>query len=155
MACWRFFRLLIVLTTGLLITSQGAAGLNPAKAITQYAHESWHTIDGLPQDNILSVVQTPDGYLWLGTEEGLARFDGVRFTIFDKSNTPELKSSLISALLVDRKGNLWIGTGGGGVNRFKGGKFTVYNSKVGLADDAVYSISPSQDGSVWLGTAAG
>ena len=92
--------------------SQSAAGLDPAKALTQYAHGSWHVADGLPQDNVVSIAQTPDGYLWLGTEEGLVRFDGLRFTVFDRSNTPELKSNDIYALLVDRTGNLWIGTGG-------------------------------------------
>jgi len=68
MACVRYLRLLTILTTALLLASQGAAGLDPAKAITQYAHESWRTVDGLPQDNILTMAQTPDGYLWLGTE---------------------------------------------------------------------------------------
>ena len=63
------------------------------------------------------MTQTPDGYLWLATEEGLVRFDGVRFTVFDKENTPPLQADNILALLVDRSGNLWIGTNGGGLTR--------------------------------------
>jgi signal transduction histidine kinase/ligand-binding sensor domain-containing protein/CheY-like chemotaxis protein len=152
MACWRFLRLLIVVVAGLLIASQSAAGLDPAKAISQYAHECWHAVDGLPQDNIVSIAQTPDGYLWLGTEEGLARFDGVRFKVFDKSNTPELNSSLVSALLVDRMGNLWIGTGGGGVLRMTDGKFVAFTTQNGLSSNSVLSLGEDGEGGVWIGT---
>ena len=155
MACWRLLRLLIVLASGLLIASQGAAGLDPAKAITQYAHESWHTGDGLPQDNILSIAQTPDGYLWLGTEEGLARFDGIRFTVFDKSNTPELESSLISALLVDQMGNLWIGTDGGGVLRMTEGKLVAFTTQNGLSSNSVLSLGEDKEHGIWIGTEGG
>jgi len=155
MAGLRYLRLLIVLATGLLIASQSAAGLDPAKAITQYAHESWHVADGLPQDNVVSIAQTPDGYLWLGTEEGLARFDGVSFKVFDKSNKPELKSSFISALLVDQRGNLWIGTGGGGVLRMTDGKFVAFTTQSGLSNDSVLSLSEDREHGIWIGTEGG
>ena len=111
--------------------------------------------DGLPQDNVVSIAQTPDGYLWLGTEEGLARFDGLRFTIFDKSNTPELKSNDIYALLVDRTGNLWIGTGGGGVLRMTQGKFVAFTTQNGLSNDSVLSLCEERDHAIWIGTEGG
>jgi signal transduction histidine kinase/ligand-binding sensor domain-containing protein/DNA-binding response OmpR family regulator len=147
--------LLNVVVAGLLIAAQSAAGLDPTRAITQYAHESWHTVDGLPQDNIVSIAQTPDGYLWLGTEEGLARFDGVWFKVFDKSNTPELKSSFISALLVDQRGNLWIGTGGGGVLRMTDGKFVAFTTQNGLSNDSVLSLGEDKEHGIWIGTEGG
>jgi signal transduction histidine kinase/CheY-like chemotaxis protein/ligand-binding sensor domain-containing protein len=155
MACWRYVRFLIVLVAGIGIASRSAAGLDPAKALTQYAHASWHVADGLPQDNVVSIAQTPDGYLWLGTEEGLARFDGLRFKVFDKSNTPELKSNDIYALLVDRMGNLWIGTGGGGVLRMSQGKFVAFTTQSGLSNDSVLSLGEDRDHAIWIGTEGG
>ena len=61
-----------------------AFALDPAKAITQYGHDVWQIEQGLPQNSVLAILQSRDGYLWLGTDEGLVRFDGVRFTLFDK-----------------------------------------------------------------------
>jgi signal transduction histidine kinase/ligand-binding sensor domain-containing protein/DNA-binding response OmpR family regulator len=155
MACWRHIRFWMLLVAGLGIVSQGATGLDPAKALTQYAQEGWHVADGLPQDNVVSIAQTPDGYLWLGTEEGLARFDGVRFTVFDKGNTPELKSNDIDALLVDRMGNLWIGTGGGGVLRMSQGKFVAFTTGNGLSNNSVRSLCEDRDHAIWIGTEGG
>jgi signal transduction histidine kinase/ligand-binding sensor domain-containing protein/CheY-like chemotaxis protein len=143
------------LVLAFLFTCGTAAGLDPAKAISQYAHASWSTVDGLPQDNVVSLAQTPDGYLWLGTEEGLTRFDGVRFAVFDKSNTPELKSSLISTLLADQGGNLWIGTGGGGVLRMTNGKFIAFTTRNGLSNDSVLSLCEDKEHGIWIGTDGG
>ncbi len=72
----------------LFLTTKSACSLDPEKAITQYAHEVWKTEQGLPQNTISAMVQTRAGYIWVGTELGLARFDGVLFTVFDESNTP-------------------------------------------------------------------
>ncbi len=75
-------------------------------AQAQYRFDSWTTDDGLPQNSVLSIVKTRDGYLWVGTFEGLARFDGVDFTVFDSVNTPEMKSNTVRVLLEGRAGNL-------------------------------------------------
>ena len=88
-----------LLAAVLLQAASGAAGLDPAKAITQYTHDVWQTEQGLPQNTVPAIVQTRDGYLWLGTELGLARFDGVRFTVFDEASTPEIKSNIVVALV--------------------------------------------------------
>jgi hypothetical protein len=98
-----------------------AAGLEPERAITQYRHQVWNTAEGLPQSSVESMVQTRDGYLWLGTQEGLARFDGVRFVVFDRGNTRALRHNRVTALAEDKSGALWIGTEGGGVTRLAGG----------------------------------
>src|SRR5690349_20743614 len=94
--------LLLVLT--LLFSNGIAFCLDPAKAITQYAHQVWTTQDGIPQNSVRAFAQTPDGYLWLGTQAGLARFDGVQFTVFELSNTKELRNDHILALLAARDG---------------------------------------------------
>src|SRR6184192_3296033 len=99
------------------VAGGGTFALEPGKPLTQYALDSWQ--DELPQNTINAIAQTPDGYIWLGTYEGLVRFDGVQFTIFDKRNTNELKSNAIFSLFEDREKNLWIGTLSGGLNRYK------------------------------------
>src|SRR5689334_20668797 len=92
--CWhqvRVSRLATRVLLGLLLAITGSAwALQPGKALTQFPSSTWQTEDGLPQNSVLSLVQTADGYLWGGTYEGLVRFDGVRFTVFDPENTPAL-----------------------------------------------------------------
>ena len=83
-------------------------GLNP-----EYLLRKWETDEGLPENSATAIVQSPDGYLWIGTFNGLVRFDGVRFTIYDQSNTPQLPSSGIVNLHFDRAGRLWVSTLGG------------------------------------------
>ena len=97
----------------------------PYLAVSQYQHDRWTTADGLPNHAIDWIARTPDGYLWLGTEGGLLRFDGVRFTAFDRNNTPALQgiSYPTIPLHVDRHGVLWIATSTGLV-RYKEGQFT-------------------------------
>jgi PAS domain S-box-containing protein len=135
--------------------SEAALALDPKKAITQYSHDVWQIKDGLPHNSLYAILQTRDGYLWLGTQGGLARFDGVRFTVFDKGNTKELRDNRILALYEDRAGNLWIGTRGGGLNRWKDGQWTTYTTKEGLANNVVWSIYEDQEGSLWIGTEGG
>jgi signal transduction histidine kinase/CheY-like chemotaxis protein/ligand-binding sensor domain-containing protein len=129
-----------------------AQALEPSKALTQYVQEVWQQEEGLPENDVTTILQTRDGYIWLGTEEGLVRFDGVRFTVFDRSNTPELASPYITSLLEGRDGSLWIGTGGGGVCRLKAGKFSVPPALVVLSSDDVRSFYESADGALWIGT---
>ncbi len=81
-------------------------------AVVQYGSRTWQTDEGLPQNAVQAIAQTRDGYLWVGTIRGLARFDGVRFTVFDPQNTPALKHASVTALCQSRNGSLWIGTGG-------------------------------------------
>lgn len=130
------------------------ASLPPDIPLDKLFHQSWQTAQGLPQNSVLAIAQTPDGYLWLGTEEGVARFDGVRFKAFNK-NTPGLLNNLITSLLADREGNLWIGTDGGGLSRFSGGKFTAYTSRNGLPNDSILALFEDRTGVLWIGTDGG
>lgn len=81
-------------------------GLGSTSAQQQY-YQHWTTEDGLPQTNVINVAQTPDGYLWVATVDGLARFDGVRFRVFNKSNTPEMPNNRIFNIFTDTAGRLW------------------------------------------------
>ncbi len=114
-----------------------------------YVSLAWGTDAGLPQP-IGDLVQTRDGYLWVGTQGGLARFDGVRFTLFRTSNTPALRNEGVQALLEDRAGNLWIGTDRGLV-RYREGKFEF----VGLPEASILSIVEDNRGMLWLGSRKG
>lgn len=144
-----------ILAAALLAPAAVHAGLDPAKAITQYRHDVWRVEEGLPQNTIPAIAQTADGYIWFGTELGLVRFDGLRFTVFDKANTPQLKTNTIYALLADRRGGLWIGTTGGGLTWLHKGAFQNYTAKDGLAGDAVLTIHEDRAGALWVGTNGG
>ncbi len=130
------------------------ASLDPDRPIAQYIHQGWQTAQGLPQNSVLSMAQTADGYLWMGTEEGLVRFDGVKFTTFDK-HTAGLQNNLVQTLLLDRQQNLWIGTTGGGLSKFSHGKFTAYTTRNGLSNDSILSLYQDPRGALWIGTDGG
>ena len=91
--------------------------------LPDYFTRVWQTQDGLPNNAVTAIVQTRDGYLWLATYDGLARFDGVNFVIFDNSNTPELRSSRVTSLFEDAAGNMWIGCESGELTRYQDGHF--------------------------------
>ena len=108
----------------------------------------WTQEHGLPQDTIRAITQTRDGYLWLGTDEGLAQFDGYDFVVFNKENGA-LPSNIVGALWAARDGGLWIGTAGG-LTLYRDGKFTTYTKKDGLADTFINSITEDQSGALWM-----
>jgi len=141
-----------LLVVVLLGAASASASLNPTKAITQYAHDIWRTEQGLPQNTVPAIVQTHDGYIWMGTELGLVRFDGVQFTVFDESNTREFNSNVVVALLEDHAGRLWIGTQGGGLLSFKDGKFTSYTAAQGLSSSSILCLYEDRAGNLWVGT---
>jgi signal transduction histidine kinase/ligand-binding sensor domain-containing protein len=118
-------------------------------------HTVWTTENGLPQNSVTSIIQTRDGYLWVATFGGLARFDGQNFTLFNTGNSPGLGGNRIIGLNEDRAGGLWAALEGGGLAHYSKGKFTTYTIKEGLPDSAVQRISEDRDGNLWASTAAG
>lgn len=110
--------------------------------------------DGLPQNSVDSLAQTPDGYLWIGTQEGLVRFDGVRFAVYDRRNTPALGHNRILSLLAYGE-TLWIGTEGGGLTALARGVFTTRTVADGLPSDLVAALAAGEGGALWVGTARG
>ncbi|MCC6398731.1 MAG: response regulator [Bacteroidetes bacterium] len=132
-----------------------SAESQPPKELNQYVHQVWSTEDGLPQNTISAIAQTTDGYLWLGTRTGLVRFDGSRFVLFDKRNTPAFLNNDIWALKAARDGSLWIGTNGGGVLRYADGEFKRWSTDEGLSSAVVWSIHIGPADTVWIGTSGG
>jgi signal transduction histidine kinase/ligand-binding sensor domain-containing protein/AmiR/NasT family two-component response regulator len=147
--------LLLLVAVACLAPLRLEAGLDPSKLLTQYVHDTWTTQNGLPQNSVVAIAQTPDGYLWLGSEVGLVRFDGVRFVTFDQRNTPALKTDEINALLVDHRGDLWIGTQGGGLVRLSHGVFQSFTKQIELPNDSVSSLFADDAGNLWIGTDGG
>jgi ligand-binding sensor domain-containing protein/signal transduction histidine kinase len=130
-----------------------AAALDPRKSIGQYVYDVWGTRDGLPVFSVHCVARTPDGYLWVGTEEGLVRFDGVRFTLIDQQRFPDLRANIIT-LQTDRAGTLWAGTDHGLV-RWRNGITRRYTTSDGLAGDRINSLFEDRDGALWIATRSG
>ena len=136
-----------------LLGGAGAAALSPEKPPRQYAFRSWGTQDGLPQGSVQTIAQTPDGYLWFGTRAGLVRFDGVRFTVFDRGNTPAMASHQVEDLAVAADGTLWIAIDGGGLMRRDGdGRFRTWARGDGLPTNRVMVVTAGREGEVWFGT---
>lgn len=109
----------------------------------------------MPNSSVFALTQTQDGYLWVGTPEGLVRFDGVRFTTVEDARAPELNRSSIRALLAARDGSLWIGTESNGLTRVQAGKFTHFSETDGLPSNLTRCLMESRDGAIWIGTEAG
>ena len=109
---------------GILFVAAAAPSLalNPALQSTQYVLDNWQIADGLPQNTVQALARTPDGYLWIGTQEGLARYDGARFVVFEPGNESAISTKNITALHVDKAGTLWIGTRSG-LAVFEHGRF--------------------------------
>jgi ligand-binding sensor domain-containing protein len=147
--------LLHIVLSAVALRQMAYGNLDPRLAITQYTQDVWGTEAGLPQNTVLGIAQTADGYLWLACEEGLIRFDGIRFVVFNTENTPRLEANDVRALLVDREDNLWVGTNGGGLTRYKDGQFTTLTTRDGLANDAILSLHEDPSGALWIGTDGG
>jgi signal transduction histidine kinase/ligand-binding sensor domain-containing protein len=131
----------------MLLLCPCALALDPALDVSQYAHTSWKIREGFPKGTINSIAQTPDGYLWLGTEFGLLRFDGVRNVPWQPSADQHLPSTNIYSLLAARDATLWIGTRTG-LASWKGGKLTQYPQLAGLV---VGALLEDHEGTVWAG----
>lgn len=109
----------------------------------------------MPQNSVLAIAQTRDGYLWMATYNGLARFDGVRFTVFDKNNTQAFKTSRFHEIFTDATGALWLGVEDGGVIQYQNGVYTAFTTAQGLPSNTVLNVQSGQDGAILISTDKG
>jgi len=130
------------------------AALEPSTSLANYGRQAWVMENGLPQNTVLAIAQTNDGFLWLGTEAGLVRFDGVEFQTFDRNSIPALPGSDIRCLLAAPDGALWIGTNAGLV-RWKDGAVKTFTTQDGLLDNGILALSEGTDGILWAWTEHG
>ena len=133
---------------GMLLAGRSPAfALNPVMDVSQYAHKAWRVGEGFSKGAIHAIAQTPDGYLWLGTDFGLHRFDGVRNIPWQLPPGQQLPSSQIRTLIVARDGTLWIGTSRG-LASWKEGKLTRYAQ---LSGQSILGLYEDREGAVWAG----
>ncbi len=138
----------------LLGMAASAAALEPWTSLASYERQAWAMENGLPQNTVQALAQTKDGFLWLGTEVGLVRFDGVEFQTYDRNSVPALPGSDIRRLLVARDGALWIGTGAG-LARWRDGASRTFTTQDGLPDNGIRTIEETQDGNLLVWTEQG
>jgi signal transduction histidine kinase/ligand-binding sensor domain-containing protein len=135
--------------------SEWAAGANALlPQASSYGVDFWREAEGLPQSRVRAIAQTRDGYLWLGTDGGVVRFNGAGFTAFTVE-TGSLKDNEVWALQEDDEGALWIGTYAGGITRLKDGRFKTFTTADGLPDDVVTHIAKDSAGDLWISTLSG
>ncbi|MBF5045632.1 hypothetical protein FGE12_24710 [Aggregicoccus sp. 17bor-14] len=142
---------LFALLLALLLPGRAAHALDPGRALTQFGLQTWQTDQGLPQNTVEALARTPDGFLWVATQEGLVRFDGARFTVFDAQNTPALRMNVVQVLRVTRDGTLWAGTLSGGLVSYRQGRFEAHLP----SPSHVTALAETEDGTLWVGTGEG
>lgn len=128
---------------------------NSSWAQEAYSHRLWQTADGLPSDVVQAFAETPDHTLWIGTTDGLVRFDGSRFRLYQRENTPALRADSVFCLTAIHDGTLWIGVEGGGLVRYQHGTFRQFTALDGLTDNVVRAIFEDRNGLLWVGTDRG
>lgn len=144
-----YFRLVCAL---LLSLSPALCALPPRQGFEGYSRRVWQTQDGLPEETVQALAQTPDGYLWIGATGGLVRFDGAEMVVFDRENTPAIRENSIFCLLVSKNGDLWIGTEGGGLVRYRRGAFRRFFTGDGLTNGFIRTVFEDHRGALWIGT---
>jgi signal transduction histidine kinase/ligand-binding sensor domain-containing protein len=132
------------------------AGLavEPSTPLANLGRQAWVMENGLPQNTVQVLVQTKDGFVWLGTEAGLVRFDGIGFQVFDRSSTPALPGNDVCCLLEAMDGGLWVGSSEG-LARWKNGKIRAYTTRDGLPGNGVRALAEGSSGELWVSTDQG
>ncbi len=131
-----------------------ALALEPTTALASYGRQAWVMENGLPQNTVQALAQTRDGFIWLGTEVGLVRFDGNGFMLFDQNSKPGLPGNDVRCLLATDDGALWIGTSDG-LARLNDGAVTTFTTSNGLPGNSIRSLHPGQQGNVIVTTDIG
>src|SRR5258708_31233327 len=142
---------IVLMMIGMMLAIPAKA-LDPQKFISQFTPTSWTAKDGIPGP-VRAIAQTPDGYLWLGTEAGLYRFDGLRFAAWKPSSGQQLPDSSVLSLCVARDGSLWIGFGSGGITQLRHGHLKNYSHADGVPTGGILSVVEYPNGSFRAGGA--
>lgn len=138
-----------------LSSSTRTYALDPTHLLSEYTFRSWSRRDGLPSVTVQGLAQTPDGYLWVATLEGLVRFDGARFTTFDRASVSAIPRNDLQTLHVGRDGSLWIASYGGGLVRYRDREFVNLGLPPSRGSPTITALASDPGGALWLGTEAG
>ncbi|MBL8111336.1 MAG: hypothetical protein JNK60_00505, partial [Acidobacteria bacterium] len=139
----------------LALTSWPVRALDPARRPDLYTQEVWLAGQALPAGRLRTIYQSFDGYLWIGSYDGLVRFDGTRFVSFGKHELPSLRSNVVNVILEDRQGVLWIGTQAGLTRLFRDGTAATLGTEDGLPHPRVNALVEDPEGGLWVGTEGG
>jgi len=140
--------------TVLLMGLRGGLAVEPTTPLANLGRQAWVMENGLPQNTVQALVQTQDGFVWLGTEAGLVRFDGIGFQVFDRNSTPSLPGNDVCCLLRARDGGLWVGTSEG-LARWKDGEVRAYSTRDGLPGNGIRALAEGSGGELWVSTDQG
>jgi ligand-binding sensor domain-containing protein/signal transduction histidine kinase len=154
---WSFSDLAIATSFSDFVDASSARPSDTASGVASgtlaFSFQSWQKEQGLPQSPVRALVQTHDGYLWIGSDDGLARFDGLRFVAF---GAPEgMKCGPVSTLLEDGRGALWIGSTDSGLSCWQNNQFTTFTTRDGLPANSITGLAEDSAGRLWVGTDAG
>lgn len=151
----RFSNWLVLWLAGSCLLVGRVCGFESGLTETEGAIRTWHSADGLPADSVTAIIQTRDGFLWVGTSAGLVRFDGVKFTEVKLAPAATNAPIRITALCEDSQGHLWAGSQQDGLFQLEQGVVRHYTKATGLLDDNVTSLAADGQGLVWIGTRSG
>jgi signal transduction histidine kinase/ligand-binding sensor domain-containing protein len=140
---------LFIITISMVLAIPAKA-LDPQKLVSQFTHTSWTAKEGVP-GSVRAIAQTPDGYLWLGTEAGLYRFDGLHFVAWEPIYGEQILGSAVWSLCTSTDGGLWIGFSSGGISQLRNGHLKNYSHADGVPDGGILSIVEDGNGSIWAG----
>ena len=150
---WTFSDMAIATSFNDFVAASGQREGTPESGGSNFSFRSWRRDEGLPQDSVRALAQTTDGYMWVGSDDGVTRFDGLRFAFF---GLPEgLHSGPVRVLLGDSAGALWIGSAGGGLTCYAQGRFTTFTTRDGLPSDSIRALAQEDSGRLWVGTEEG
>lgn len=127
-----------------------APAIDPSRELSQYIRDRWGSSKGFPGGQVYAVTQTGDGYLWIGAEKGLVRFDGINFHLFHRANSPLLPVGPVRGLVADSEGALWIHGGGTRILRYSDGKFADVSSTLQREEQAITAMGRGANGDVLL-----
>jgi len=148
----RLALLLVIATTAESFRAQGELATNnsPAAQSAEYAIETWRTDNDLPQNTVTAVLQTRRGYIWAGTYNGIAQFDGLRFNVFDSHNSKDMANSRVTSLHEDSRGDIWIGHDKGEVTRHSDGVFSTVKLSTEWGRTPIKDFVADERGDLWV-----
>ncbi|HEX4757871.1 MAG TPA: two-component regulator propeller domain-containing protein [Terracidiphilus sp.] len=138
----------------LLIGVPAGLAVEPSTPLANLGRQVWAMESGLPQNTVQALAQTRDGFVWLGTEAGLVRFDGIGFQVFDRNSNPALPGNDVCCMLEAQDGALWVGTGEG-LARWKDGEIKAYSTRDGLPGSGIRALAEGSGGELWVYTDQG
>jgi signal transduction histidine kinase/ligand-binding sensor domain-containing protein/CheY-like chemotaxis protein len=148
------FLLTLAAATCLMLASRRSSALDTGRDLGDYMHRTWQLEQGLPHDTVHALYQSRDGFIWVGTQGGLARFDGRTFTAYTKRNTDAIREGSVRGIAEDASGALWFSTTGAGLVRMKDGRFSRFTTSEGLASNETGPLLTSHDGTLWISNEA-